>query len=129
MSKIVEAINAMIKNRKLIQDVVVFNEKIGSETYFTYVFKYKSYIWSIEDTSQYKNNGGYELIYYPGFSKVEDVILCFNDRGMTEGEYVKYDSSTINTVEADESFTEFYRIIKEKLHNVDQVLDDIISDM
>ena len=48
---------------------------------------------------------------------------------MTEEKYVKYDSAYIKTREATESFNELYQIIKEKLHGVDIVLDDIIADL
>ena len=128
MSKIVEAINSMIKNSSLIEDVAVTSEEFYNNMTYTYYFKYKSYIWSIEE-SRYNDNGGYDLIYYPGFTQVADVIRYTQDKGMTEENYVKYDSSTLKTVEADESFTDLYRLVKEKLHNVDKVLDDIIADM
>lgn len=129
MSKIVEAVNAMIKNNSLIKDVTLFTEQIDQymKTY-TYYFKYKSYIWSIEE-SAYAQSGGYDLVFYPGFSNVADIIKYIENKGMTEEDYVKYESSAIKTVEADESFSELYRIIKGKLHDVDKVLDDIIADM
>lgn len=130
MSKIVEAVNAMVKNSSLIKDVALFTEQIDQYVKIsTYYFKYKSYIWSIEDLSSYNQSGGYDLIFYPGFSSVADVIKYTEDKGMTEENYVKYESSAIKTVEADESFSELYRIVKGKLHDVDKVLDDIIADM
>ncbi|MEL7664112.1 MAG: hypothetical protein AAGU10_08285 [Methanosarcina mazei] len=128
MSKIIEAVNAMIKNSSLIEDVAVTSTPYYGTDLFTYFFKYKSYIWSIEDYILDKNEG-YFLKYYPGFSKVSDIIRYIEDKGIKEENYVKYDSSILKTIEAEESFTELYRIVKEKLHDVDKVLDDIIADM
>lgn len=128
MSKIVEAINSMIKNKSQIEDVAVDSYFLDNRRY-RYIFKYKHYIWSIEDTSEAVANGGYELKYYPGFTKVSDLLNCLDNRGMTQDEYVRYDSIVMNEIEAIESFRELYQVVIEKLHNVDKVLDDIISDM
>ena len=129
MSKIVEAINSMIKNSSLIEDVAVTSTLYYDDTNIhTYFFRYKTYIWSIED---YINNNfkGFLLKYYPGYSKVSDVMRYIQEKGMTEDNYVQYDSSSLKTRESEESFIELNRIVREKLHNVDQVLDDIIADM
>ena len=41
---------------------------------------------------------------------------------------VTYDTSQIGTKEAKASFAELYGILEEKLHGVDDVLDDILKD-
>lgn len=129
MSKIVEAINSMIKNKSQIEDVTVYICDLENYRVYMYIFKYKHYIWSIEDTSEAVANGGYELKYYPGFTSVPQLLNCLDHRGMAQNEYIRYDSTVMNEIEATESFRELYQIIIEKLHNIDKVLDDIISDM
>lgn len=133
MSKIVEAINAMIKNSYLIQNVAAITKYVNGKKLPTYYFKYKKYVWSIEYNSLINNiDGVYYLNYYPGFSEVEDLIKYVGKNGtiaITEENYIVYDSSTIKTLEADESFSELYRVVKGKLYNVENVLDDIIRDM
>jgi len=127
MSKIVEAINTMVKNNRLIEDVAILSDYNNDKSQNKYFFKYKSYIWSIKDLDLEDND--FELIYYPGHNFVSDVLSEIRKPGLNDEGYVKYLSSDIKTREATESFTDLYRIVKEKLYNVDKVLDDIIGDM
>jgi len=119
MSKIVEAINSMIEHEYLIEDVAVIDH--------IYFFKYRSYIWSICERTTGYGSDGYDLIYYPGYTKVSDVLDQGQVNWMNEEKYVKYSNEYIKTREATESFNELFQIVKEKLHDVANVLDDIIG--
>lgn len=118
MSKIVSAVNAMISNANKISDV-----KPGmypSQLYFVYNFLY---IWSMSydiDTDDYC------LCYYPNQNNIDDLINACN---CGEESFVKYRTNELKTREAIESFSELYTVLKEKVYNVDSVLDDIIDDM
>ncbi len=127
MSKIVEAINSMIKNSHLIQEVSVLSDYYSGNNIQKYFFRYKSYVWSIQDKES--DGSDFELIFYPGYNVVSDVLSDIRHPGLNEDEYVKYTSSDIKTREATESFADLYRVVKGKLHNVDSVLEDIIGDM
>lgn len=117
MSKIVQAVNAMISNSNLITDVI----KNGEELFFLYKGKYK---WSItkRDTEEYY------LFYYPLDLHISE-IAQLDSSDWQDTPMVSYSSTDIGTREAIASFSELYNIIKERVFGVNQVLDDIISDL
>jgi hypothetical protein len=116
MSKIVQAINSMIQNNEYLHDVTLSDGE--------FFFKYKGYIWSIKNTDD-----GYYLYYYPGFTEVNHVICANNNGVINSDSYALYRSADIKTREAYESFSELHQIVRNKLFNMDNVLDDIIGDM
>ncbi|MCX7155753.1 MAG: hypothetical protein NTW45_04825 [Rhodocyclales bacterium] len=116
MSKIVQAVNAMIANPQLITNVVR-----GEHEFF---FLYKNrYTWSMT-----KREDDYLLWFYPG---------CSDPNSLTSVEgpewegvpMVTYRANEIGTREAKASFSELYTIIKERLYGLNDVLDDIIADV
>lgn len=115
MSKIVQAVNAIISNPNAITKVI----KVGGELYFLYRGKYK---WSIaindEDTT---------LCYYPGKESLE-LLASYEDSDWNDIPIVVYRSFEIGTREAKASFAELYVVLKERLYKVNEVLDDIIND-
>lgn len=118
MSKIVQAVNAMISNPKLIGDV----REGGKEIFFTYKSKY---IWSM-------NNDGNtnHLWYYPAPQSLDYLIGIANrENEWSQVTLVHYTDTEIGTREAKASFAELYVLIKERLYGVDEMLDDIISDL
>lgn len=120
MSKIVTAVNSMISNAEKISDVTRL--KLPQEVHEEFVFEYNNkYIWSIS-----KIGGDYSLYYYPENNEVNEIIQ-YAEYG--EIVYITYNTENLKTREAFESFAELYLIVKEKLHNVDGVLDDIIGDL
>jgi hypothetical protein len=118
MSKIVQAVNAMISNPKFISNV----KEGGHEIFFIYKNKY---IWSI------KNDGSvHHLWYYPGSLSLDRLIeLATREIGWDEVMMVHYSDADIGTKEAKASFSELFTLIKEKLYGVNDMLDDIISDL
>ena len=113
MSKIVQAVNAMISNHKLISNVV----RGENEVFFLYKEKYK---WSMAF-----RDGSYYLWYYPGNQSLEDLS---QERWDDDIPMVSYKDADIGTKEAKASFAELYTLVKEKVYGVDEVLDDIIGD-
>lgn len=117
MSKIVQAVNAMISNPDLISNVIP-NEK---EFFFLYKNKYK---WSITRN----DNNVHVLWYYPGAESLESLASTDGP----EWEFIPmitYRDNEIGTKEAKASFAELYTLIKERAYGVNEVLDDIISDL
>lgn len=115
MSKIVQAVNAMIANPQLIANVVQ-----GQDEFF---FLYKNrYTWSMS-----KREDDYFLWFYPGCSHPEE-LTSFEGHDWEGVPMVTYRAKEIGTKEARASFTELYTIIKEKLYGLNDVLDDIIAD-
>ena len=116
MSKIVLAVNSMISNEEKISDVA--KDVMGSE----YLFKYDNkYIWGISE-----NNGLYSLFFYPETKEADELIGVIDWDSVP---MVVYKTEELKTREALESFGELYLIVKEKLHNVERVLDDIIGNL
>lgn len=116
MSKIVQAVNAMICNPDKISNVI----RNEDEIFFLYKNKYK---WSM-----LKNDSGdHVLWYYPGDERIDQ--LAYNDwQNWEHVNMVTYKDSEIGTKEAKASFAELYTLLKECVFGVNQVLDDIISD-
>lgn len=118
MSKIVQAINAMISNQGLI-DMVLQGE---DEYFFLYKKKYK---WSMRSNNQ----DVYFLYYYPTNKLSLEQLANFSpDDWQNYSEMVLYRSADIGTKEAKDSFSELYSLLREKIYGVDKVLDDIIGD-
>jgi hypothetical protein len=116
MSKIVQAVNAMIANPQLITNVI----QGQNEVFFLYKNRY---VWSMA-----KNDDGHRLWFYPGSP---DISAYASYEGLEwEGvPMVLYSDKEIGTREAKASFSELYTIIKEKVYGLNDVLDDIISDV
>ncbi len=117
MSKVVQAINAMISNPDLITDVM----KNNVEFFFVYKGKYK---WSTIRT----NDGEHYLYFYPGSQNIES-LAQYDGLDWEGTPIVTYSASEIGTKEAVASFSELYTLIKERVYGVNDVLDDIISDI
>lgn len=116
MSKIVQAVNAMITNKHMISDVLQGSREI----FFLYKNKYK---WSIRKD----DSNEYFLWYYPGRTDLEE-LSHYDDEDWEGVPMVSYKTSEIGTKEAVASFSELYSILKERIHGMNDVLDDIISD-
>ena len=114
MNKIIRAINSIIAN----QDIIINVASDGEDEYF---FEYKGYIWSI---CQFVND--YLLYYYPNTKSVKELTNLEEPREYHD--FVEYSAEDYKTREAVESFSNLYLMIKEKLYNVDKVLDDIIEE-
>lgn len=113
MYKIVAAVNSMISNSHLIEQV----KRHGNVCYFIYDRRFK---WSIA-----KNTEDYFLCYYPTEHSLEDIITYSDYDGFDE--YVVYSTKDIKTKESIESFSDLYQTIQNKLYGIDSVLDQIIS--
>jgi len=117
MSKIVQAVNAMISNPDLISNVVP-NDK---EFFFLYKGKYK---WSIAR----RDENTHIIWYYPGTESLES-LASYGGNDWEGTPMVTYKDAEIGTKEAKASFSELYTIIKERAYGVNEVLEDIISDL
>lgn len=117
MSKVVQAINAMISNPTLITNVM----RNDNEYFFLYKGKYK---WSISRDSK----GDFHLFYYPGNEELAH-LASYESYDWEGTAMVAYNETDIGTKEATASFSELHTLIKEQLYGVNKVLDDIISDM
>lgn len=115
MSKIVQAVNAMISNPDKIGKVI----RGESELFFLYKDKYK---WSMD-----RREGDHILWFYPGDESLEQ-LASFEGEDWAETSMVTYRDSEIGTKEAKASFAELYTLLKERVYGVNKVLDDIISD-
>lgn len=119
MSKIVTAINVMISNPEMITNVI--KGAGDTECFFIYDGKHP---WSILK----QHDGGYYLAYYPGgqdisyLSKISD-----EDWHQMDINCVSYLSKDLGTKEAKDSMAELYSVVNEKVHGMDDVLDDIIN--
>ena len=117
MSKIVQAVNAMISNPKSITKVIPGAEN-RDELFFSYKDKYK---WSMAS-----REGDFILWFYPGDQPIER--LANHADSWESLAIVTYKASEIGTKEAQQSFSELYGLLKERVYGVDAVLDEIISD-
>jgi hypothetical protein len=128
MSRIIQAINSMIINRDQITET--------SEYKSEYFFKFLNYVWSIKSISSdsifdmfhnqiRSSTEDYILTYYPGYTSVSSAL---NDVIQNKTiKVVRYSDDTFKSQEATESFRDLYKTITEKVYNLDNVLDDIIS--
>ncbi|WP_135604953.1 hypothetical protein [Methanococcoides sp. NM1] len=115
MSKILKAVDAMFNSEELITDVKTLQD--------TLFFKYnQTYVWSIQ-----KELGDFYLIYYVNHDEVKNVIDAIKYMPNDPGPYISYSSKDYKSTENGDNFAELYQIVKEKLYNIDTVLDNIIS--
>lgn len=116
MSKIVQAVNAMISNPENITKVLKGNDE--------YFFLYKNkYSWSMAR----RENDEHILWFYPGVENIEELVQ--HDGHDWEGvNMVAYRDTEIGTREAKASFAELFTLLKECVFGVNKVLDDIIAD-
>lgn len=121
MSKIVQAINAMISNSEKLSNICASPYDYASDEYF---FEYnRKYVWSIS-----RNDAGAHTIYfYPKARSAQEMSQVHYEE-LSNYPMIAYGNEELNSKEARESIRELYIIIKEKLYNVDAVLDDIIGD-
>lgn len=117
MTKIVQAVNAMISNPDKIKSVI----PNGQEFFFIYKDKYK---WSILKNEQ----DDYILFYYAETMDLEEIVNL-NNNNWQQLNFVKYALSEIRTREAAESFSELYIVVSEKAYGIDEMFKDIIADM
>lgn len=117
MTKIVQAVNAMISNPDKIKSVI----PNGQEFFFIYKDRYK---WSIIKNDQ----NDYLLFYYAEDISLDEIANISNNNWQ-QLQFVKYSASEIKTREATESFSELYTIVSEKAYGIDEMFKDIIADM
>lgn len=115
MSKIVQAVNAMLSNPYLISDVA----SAGGEFFFVYKIKYA---WSMK-----KDGADYFLWYYPS-SDLDELLSRAAQEYWDDINMVVYKSAEIGTREARASFSELFTLLTEREYGINDVLDDIISD-
>jgi len=118
MSKIVQAVNAMISNKVQITNVIKNRE--NNEVFFLFKNKYK---WSISEA-----DGKYFLFFYPGSESIQDLARVAPHEWENH-EMIRYSAAELGTKEAIQSFAELFTILTEKAYGIDGVLDDIIGDV
>jgi len=116
MTKIVQAVNAMLANSNSISNVQAGRD----ETFFSYKDKY---IWSMA-----KREDTFWLWYYPESPAIEDLLEHSEHQDWNDVPMVSYNDAEIGTREAKSSFRELYATLSEKLYDVDKALDEIIAD-
>lgn len=116
MYKIVAAVNSMIEKSNLIGNLV---RSASGELFFLYDSKFT---WSMV-----KNGNDYFLHYYLGNQSPAQLANLPDEAWEDFDNYMTYSTSEIKTKEAFESFSELYTLLREKLFNIDSVLDQIIS--
>jgi hypothetical protein len=119
MSRIVQAINVMISNSKLITESTIGEN--GSEYFFIYDQKH---VWSIYEDS----NGTLYLTFYPGNQDIGHLASISNGEWeIVNIKTISYNSHELSTKEALDSLKELYKIAKEKVYGMEEILDEIIS--
>lgn len=118
MSRIVTAVNAMIVNPQLITRVIKGDP---NEFFFLYKDKYK---WSMARTP-----AGISLWFYPSEGITLEELAAADDSDWEDIPMVHYRDTEIGTKEAKESFSELYTMLNEKVYGMDEVLNDISSDL
>lgn len=118
MSKIIQVINSMILNKKLIDVKVTDNINY----YFTYNENYKWCIW------RYHQGSGINLTFYPIGAEVTMEVL-YNDIQFDNNtiQKITYTSDDYKNKEAIETFQDLYKIIQEKALGVDGIFDDLLK--
>lgn len=120
MSKIIRAINVIISNQKKISDVI--SGKNENELFFLYDNKHK---WSVRKSQDDEN---FFVFYYRGKRGLNDYAqIPEEDWEGISREFITYSTKELKSREALESMQELYRIVKEKLLGMDDVLDEIIK--
>ena len=93
----------------------------GRSSMNEYYFEYGQYKWSISEAGD-----DYFLNYYPSEVNLQQIAAFSQDDWEYFNEMVTYSTREIRTREAVASLSELYRVVKERLFNLDSVLDDII---
>jgi hypothetical protein len=119
MSKIVQAVNAMISNPDLIGSVMEGATE-SPEVFFLYNGRHK---WSMRKDG----DGDYHLFYYPGEQKLEQLARMDDDDWQNFREMAHYSANQIGTREAKASFRDLYNLLNEKVYGLDEALTDIID--
>ena len=114
MSKIVRAVNSMLSN----PDKISLVQNARGFYLFLYNDKYK---WSIIEADDV-----YHLKYYPEALSMEAISSRIGAMLPVDG--VAYDTESLGTKEAYDSFRELYQTVAEKLYGLDTVLDEILKD-
>lgn len=118
MTKIVQAVNAMLQRPERITNV--------TESDFTneYYFLYHDYKWSILFSAE---EDRYSLYFYPGDESIQDLASTPPPEADSI-RMIHYSTKELGTKEAYSTFRELYKVIQEKLFNVDKVLEKIIDE-
>jgi hypothetical protein len=116
MTRIVSAVNAMIRNSKKVTKVLLNN---GGEIFFEYDGKHK---WSI-----HKREDDTLLWFYPGPVSLSQ-LMAYEGEEWGGVPMITYKVSDIGTREARETFEELYILLKEKVYGIDEVLNEIIEE-
>ena len=106
----------MISNPKLIG--VVKKGIASDEFFFTYKDKYK---WSIR-----KVNETFILYFYPGDYDIRNLLAVDEWENV---DMISYNPEQIGTREAMSSFEDLYGLMAERATGMNEILDDIISDV
>lgn len=116
MNKIIRVINAMISNYGKISNVVATPH---NEYFFIYNNKHK---WSM-----IRSGSDFTLFLYPDENiKLEE--LAFDTDFDRYNNFVSYRSEEYKSAEATETFSELFKVVKNKIFGVDDILDDILKD-
>lgn len=105
----------MISRKELISDVIKDSQDVY---YFVFDKKHK---WSIFHNE--KDNNVCLIIYPEKNKSIEEI----KNADLSILSHVVYESADFRTIEAKESFKELYKIIQEKLYDIDQEFDDILE--
>lgn len=116
MTRIVSAVNAIIRNSKKITKVFLSN---GGEIFFEYDGKHK---WSI-----CKRDDDILLWFYPGPAALSQ-LADYDGDAWENVPMIIYKISDIGTREARETFEELHTLVKEKVYGIDEVLNEIIEE-
>lgn len=114
MSKIIQAMNAMIANQKKIKSV---RRAANGEIFFIYNNKHS---WGLNSIQ-----GEHFLYFYPDNPSVETLLSVDDWENIP---MVVYKESDMRTREATSTFAELYSLLNEKVYGIDDVLDDILAD-
>jgi len=118
MSKIVKAVNAMVSNPDKITSSVKGSHE--TECFFKYDGKHH---WSI-----FKTTDNYVLNYFPSQPDLNSLAGIPDEHWDEHApSSVTYNTKDLATKEAVDSFRELFSIVNEKLHGMDNVLDEIIG--
>jgi hypothetical protein len=120
MSKIVQAVNAMLSHPDKISTVQA-SEAVPGEIFFLYNNKFK---WSIKSL----DDGHYGLWFYPEDIGMQQLVNFDQVQWSEYNNFVYYSDEQIGTRESRDTFAELYSTVREKLYGVDKVLDEIIED-
>ena len=120
MSKIVQAVNALLEKKDQISDVIR-----NESNYYFFLFNGK-YKWSI-----FYNEGddNYVLFFFPGPESLRQIAdIVGSSVWQTFNEYMLYTTQELGTKEAYSTFRDLYATVKEKILGIDKVLADIIGE-